>query len=382
MLTRCALVATFFAALGVGYSIPSLLSSGASAQESGTDVASPDATADVSGPAPRVVVDETTFDFGEMALGEQQSHAFVINNAGDAPLALTPGETTCKCTLGTVEETLLPPGESTTVTLEWKPEAPARKFRQGATILTNDPRRPKLFFSVTGRVEDLFELIPEHTWELGQIDSSRETVVSGRIFSRVRDEFTIHEITSSDPGLLEGRFEPLPAEELQRHEAKCGYLLTAVLKPGLRPGAYRGSLTFKTDLGQELDPALLVEGFVPGAIRIIGPNWSPDQMHLRLGKFRASEGKRAALLIHILDREKFRDFKILEHFVDHPHLTLTVEEVTGTATDEHRALRLEFAVPPGAPDSLRPPENAVKVTLVTNDTELPEIELKVSFVTY
>src|SRR5712691_7378175 len=43
---------------------------------------------DKSAPQPKAVIEETSFDFGRMELGETQSHVFVIRNEGKAPLAV------------------------------------------------------------------------------------------------------------------------------------------------------------------------------------------------------------------------------------------------------------------------------------------------------
>jgi hypothetical protein len=61
----------------------------------------------------RLVADELVFDFGEMAGEEFVSHAFVLRNISDRPVAIRDVRASCSCTEAEVESDLLAPGEST-----------------------------------------------------------------------------------------------------------------------------------------------------------------------------------------------------------------------------------------------------------------------------
>jgi len=115
-----------------------------------------------SGPAPKLVTPELNFDFGRMIVGEQGSHEFAFTNAGEAPLELTKGATSCKCTISGLEQTLIPPGETANVKLEWKanPGGPGGDFRQTALILTNDPLRPEVTLTIQGKSFAMWDPFP------------------------------------------------------------------------------------------------------------------------------------------------------------------------------------------------------------------------------
>ncbi|HYW79937.1 MAG TPA: DUF1573 domain-containing protein [Thermoguttaceae bacterium] len=70
-------------------------------------------------PVPEIVVDEVEHDFGVMDQGAEGSHVFVFKNAGDAPLELKRGPTSCGCTDLDIERFTIPPGESSDVTILW-----------------------------------------------------------------------------------------------------------------------------------------------------------------------------------------------------------------------------------------------------------------------
>src|SRR5688572_22921904 len=79
---------------------------------------------------PQAVTDETEFDFGVMDPLTMGSHVFVIRNAGDAPLRLQAGPTSCKCTLSNVAQNEIPPGGSGEVRLEWNSGRKLPHFQQ------------------------------------------------------------------------------------------------------------------------------------------------------------------------------------------------------------------------------------------------------------
>ncbi len=332
-----------------------------------------------SGPQPSATVDHNLYDFGIIGVGDEQSHTFTIRNRGEAPLRLRDVETTCTCTLGSLESDTVQPGEEATVTLEWVAAEPHKMFRQGASISTNDPRKPELRFIVSGTVEPLYHLTPQVAWPLGQISNKATTAVTGAIYSRVRESFELHQIVSSDSNFFEACWAPLEASELQRLQAKCGYSIRASVKPGLPEGGFRGALTLMTDFEEELKPALLLEGFVPGRIRIMGPGWSPEKNRLILGTFAARDGKQANLAISAQSRAD-TEFRILEHSVEHNKLQLECEHET--IAEDQEIIRLAFTLPPSEQGELCRHDEAIPVTLTTNDPEFPQIEFTVSFVTY
>src|SRR5215213_8688582 len=75
---------------------------------------------DVMKPQPKIVVEGgTVFNFGMMQVGDTQKHVFVLRNIGNAPLELTAGEPSCKCTISEFSSEPVMPGESREVLLTW-----------------------------------------------------------------------------------------------------------------------------------------------------------------------------------------------------------------------------------------------------------------------
>ena len=85
-------------------------------------------------PAPKVVVNQSRYDFNTLDLASAGSHEFVFSNAGKAPLKLAAGQTSCRCTMSSIEEKEIPPGGSTKVKITWKSNDRPGPFEQTAKI--------------------------------------------------------------------------------------------------------------------------------------------------------------------------------------------------------------------------------------------------------
>ena len=114
------------------------------------------------------VLGGTEFDFGVMLRNAKSSHEFSLKNVGDIPLRLRVLGSTCKCTVGTLDQDTLDPGESTTVKLEWTAKTNSGTFSQSADIKTNDPDLTELKLTVRGQVVELVAAEPS-SWNVADV---------------------------------------------------------------------------------------------------------------------------------------------------------------------------------------------------------------------
>jgi len=137
-------------------------------------------------PAPRVDVDRLEYDFGTLDLEKSGRQEFTVANRGNAVLKLTKGETTCRCTASDLERTELPPGESTKITLNWRPTSDPGPYEQTATFYTNDPGKPRFTITITGKITATLRVRPT-TLTLSRISGHENTQVTVTIL-RYLDE--------------------------------------------------------------------------------------------------------------------------------------------------------------------------------------------------
>ena len=62
---------------------------------------------------PTLILQQTSFDFGDIKQGEKVSHTFVLSNGGGDLLKISDVSASCGCTAAAPEKNELAPGEST-----------------------------------------------------------------------------------------------------------------------------------------------------------------------------------------------------------------------------------------------------------------------------
>lgn len=221
---------------------------------------------------PRAVAPETSHDFGLIDPQSTSTHAFVIRNEGDDPLALKVAETTCKCTVGALADTLLDPGESTEVTMTWNSGQTADQYEQSAAVVTNDPRRERITFTVQGTVRAEFVAPERVPFGVSDLDDPAETEFL--VFSQHWHDFSVVDVEGDLDG-LEWYAEPVENDipQLRDREARSAWQIRLLGLPN-RYGDYEGrlSLTVKPgNGGDEIVRTLEYGGKVRAPIGFYGP---------------------------------------------------------------------------------------------------------------
>ncbi|MGA1617858.1 MAG: DUF1573 domain-containing protein [Pirellulales bacterium] len=254
------------------------------------------------GPQPQLETDATVHEFGRVAVGGSGSHEFTIRNTGDAPLVLTKGATSCTCTVsdfsgpgsGDGSSRTVPPGSSTTVRIEWKGKGGGGPFRQRATILTNDPKRPEVAFSIEGQVVPLWRAEPS-VIALTGLSASSPTETTAALFTfgaRAAELIDCRVVADKLTDLVTVSAEPLPPDTVERETgATGGFGLTLQFATGLPLGKLRGDVETIIRLdGEELTITIPLEGTVTGDFTVVGQAWDKRAKAVRLGTVSRREG--------------------------------------------------------------------------------------------
>jgi len=365
-----------------------------------------------TGPYPKAVVDEKHYRFGEMAVDQSLSHKFILKNEGEAPLEVQKGETTCKCTLSSMKDSTIAPGESIEIELSWTPKSTEQIFGQTATIYTNDPENQELKLRIEGMVNDLisFDGISKGgaNWSLPSMTNTDPVSYTGKMHTKYLDEFKLLEITSSNPGMTFS-FKPLTPEEEKEVNAKCGYAIKITADPKKFPlGSFNERLTVKTDIPSSEHShsesehskddghkhvhehehqaehkifTIQVFGNHSGPIRIVptfGVHWNPQSMILNLGEFSAKEGKEVTLSLFVEGTQQ--PMEILEQKIVPEFLKFEIKKDDQFKSKTKQRYQLKFTVPPGIPAVSFGKGNLASVKLQTNHPNAKEIILRVQFI--
>jgi hypothetical protein len=330
-----------------------------------------------------VVADEEEFNFGSMERESSKSHVFTVRNTGKAPLELKKGETTCRCTRFEIAQTLLKPGESTPVTIQWHATVPPGPFRQSATIETNDPSRTQLTFSIFGDVTSPFRIEPESI-VFTSVSMNEPQTIKANIYSFRPGELKVlnyefMETATADK--FDFRSEPMSAKDVAAEkDAQSGVVLYITVKPGLPLGAFRQKIKINLNLNNN-SIELPIEGNTISDIVVAGSNWDDEHSLLTFGTVSRRDGAKAELflLTHGSHRNKL-----------HPTVKVIAPDVLKVHFDQPSAgpdgssVRLPFTVeiPPGTPPMLHLGGQEGKVGEILIDSGDPDaktIKIRVRF---
>ncbi|MGB0595494.1 MAG: DUF1573 domain-containing protein [Rubripirellula sp.] len=222
---------------------------------------------------PIAVVSDTEFDFGMVNPHSTLTHDFLIQNDGDAPLQLNVAKTSCKCTMGDLEKEVLLPGEATSVTMTWNTGYQAEEYKQTAMIVTNDPLRSSIIFTVQGDVKAKFvapEQIAFNTTDLGVPTEARFLV-----FSQLWEDFLVTDIQCDIPG-FEWHAEPsrVDVAALADSEARSAWEVRVFSAPW-EIGDYKAKLKLTVvpnDGGEEVTRDMVCFGKVRKPINFYSPD--------------------------------------------------------------------------------------------------------------
>ncbi len=330
-----------------------------------------------TGPHPKAVVDESTFDFGAMMHGGKGEHTFTIRNEGAADLEVIARkeDTTCSCTFGELSnDNKIPPGGSVDVTLNWEIKFNNPTFRHRATVRSNDPEYKEIELTITGKVEEPLILKPGSPWSVGEMLSEESAVLQGVLISKLVDAFEIKEV-KSEGGVVTVETTPMTAEELAEHEAKAGHKISATVKPTVPIGIFSDNLSITTDLKQATTMNFVVSGSRPGPVEFLGPNYVASAGAIQMGEFPAVEGKSATVSIFVRNFDE--EFQLLG--AEQTFNTVQVEMTKDPkATGKVQRYLLKVTVPPGEPqDRLR--KKSEKINLLFNHPQAEKVRIYVEF---
>jgi len=153
---------------------------------------------------PQIALETDVYEMGTIPGGDIAVERMKVYNKGAAPLKIERITTSCGCTTGEMEETLIPPGGESDLIIRVDPaRIPGFFANKVLTVFNNDPTNPHPTINVISHVEPEVALEPE-TLELGEVELGSVTDAVMRV--RQLQEAPV-EITAVAPA------RPLPAIE-------------------------------------------------------------------------------------------------------------------------------------------------------------------------
>jgi hypothetical protein len=110
--------------------------------------------------SPVAMFDTNTYDFGTVMVNTSVEHDFVLANKGKSDLYIRKVNASCGCTAVQPSKTIIPPGESTVIKVLFSTQGRNGADKKAITVITNDPRRPKIILWIKAFVESQLSRTP------------------------------------------------------------------------------------------------------------------------------------------------------------------------------------------------------------------------------
>ena len=336
---------------------------------------------------PKVEFDSAEFNFGVMDSFDTQRHDFVLRSVGNAPLVLTKGGTSCKCTISEVNQKPIPPGSSVKVTVQWSGKGNLDEFQQTANIITNDPGRPQITLTVTGRLTTSVHIEPPEL-VFTRVTAGEKASGKVRIYGNLVEPLQIKDIKLENPkvaGLFQFHTRPLSPEQLKVDpDAKSGYEVEVTIKPGLPVGPLREKITLATSYSSRPTAELPVLGRVVGEIAIVGRGWSEENGLLDLGTVNGRTGGTYTLSLFAAGPHH-SEIKYGPVEID-PDLLDVLKGEIGQTTEVNKGAMsrttLTITIPPGSPPSNHLGSETAKLGQIRIKTSHPNVPMLRIFVRF
>jgi len=292
-------------------------------------------------------LDDEEFDFGRMDFMEKGKHDFTITNRGDRKLTLSPGTSSCSCTVSDFKNTELAPGQSTKVSVTWKSKGHVGRFRQSVSIITSDPLRPEIVLKVQGEFTHSAYTDPDEL-NFGQIAGNKPVTQEGRVFCNLPSQqvkVLRHEL--SDPSFknfFQVDYVPLAPDELRKYEGvTSGVLVRVTIKPGLPLGRFQQRIQLITNVETVAKIDLPVFGSV-GEVTLVGPGWNSDSGVLDIGTVDGQSAMQRNLIL-LARGANAKEMKYKVARVEPSFLKVKLGETTVTSTGDVSQTELSIEIP-------------------------------------
>lgn len=323
---------------------------------------------------PRVVADETFHNFGILEPHRTCEYTFIIRNEGEAPLVLSRGGTSCKCTMSHLPQGEVPPGSQVPVVVSSKVNDAKGEFTHRATILTNDPKTPRLDLRITGTARAVLAALPaELTVRSGR---GRESSAEMIIYSEVWDNFSLQATPANG---VTHEFQPVDPAVLGELKARSAQRLRVTLPSRDKPGSYQEHLELTaTPFAAGEEPRSLsvkINQTVASPVALHGDKFDRLSKELQLGILRPHEGACGRVVLVV--RDERRELHVERIKTEPAFLKVTVNPME-TAKGKPAVYAIDVEVPVDAPSSDYLSQKGT-VTIETDHPEIPRVEFAVRF---
>lgn len=297
------------------------------------------------GEGPKIVVENSLYDFGDIEKGQKVTTVFKFKNEGKAPLEILNVATSCGCTSAKPEKSIYQPGENGEIPVTFNSERFAGPITKRVTIHTNDATSPKTVVTIKGKVTVEVEAKPASLFfakaKMNEKVSQEIMVSTGKM-----EQLDVTDIQLS-PDFLTATVE--------RVDNKNVKIIVTADGSKFPKGKARlnGSLTYKTNSKTQPELKSIVTVNIERPIRV-----SPNSVYF----FASKAGKKRESFIKMISTDD-QAFQIKDIKKDLDFIEVQVKE------DDEKNKALVITLLENAPEG----KFTGAVTISTSLSSLPEV---------
>ena len=328
---------------------------------------------------PKAVVPEPVHNFGEMDPFSTAEHTFIIRNEGTSTLTLQAGPTTCKCTGSVVRQPRVAPGSEAQVEVGWRTYGRKDHYRHSATIYTNDPANPAIKLVIEGSVQAHLGAEPPD-FTLPRVDPQKPTVATTVFYSQVWESFTIENFSCKTSGVT---FKTVPAgaEQLEKFNAKAGYVLEVTLPADLPSGQFEDMIRFDVlhDGAKDEEPLEFGIGLQGTVLRRLSVKGEEIDNYgvVHIPSVNPNKGSKTRLLVKLNDSQLELPVKKITCYPEYVNVKLTPYLPEGK---QFGLYYLDLEIPPGIPQGAFMRDEMGKVEIEFDHPRVEKLDLKLEYI--
>lgn len=214
-------------------------------------------SANVLRAAPILELDPPVYHFGVRQETDTVRKQFSLRNAGDEALEISKVQSSCGCTVATLDEKTIAPGDTVALQVTFALRDRSGKQRKTIILTTNDPSNPTATLALEGMVEGRPQFDPKAV-VFGRIDGKKvsQMAVSVQGPMKPAKDTPIHVDTQS----FAAEWETSSDSELE---------LRVFTRPPMAPGTHRGNVTVSIDSRGGHELSLPVFAYVAAPVRVL-----------------------------------------------------------------------------------------------------------------
>lgn len=244
---------------------------------------------------PRIVFEETSYDFGIAGPGEKITHTFRFANPGSGMLKIEKVSTDCGCTAALVSEKEIPPEGKGAIKAVFETRRYEGKQEKTITVYSNAPDNPKTDIIIKGTIKRDVAVVPQGI-HFRDVEKGETVTGSVKLLQLSQDKLILQRVQVNEKYMT---VKTAPFTE----ENSRGIRIDIILKPSVPVGAFSEVITLHTNLRKRPRIDVPVWANIPGPIRI-------QPKALSFGAAHKGETLSQSITLSSRDGRKFRVLKV------------------------------------------------------------------------